>query len=278
MKRKLLPLLCTLSLILPLYLLAQKAPQPATKAPVKTHQISKPVTQKPTATKPLANKPATTVRPVETRKTTPTPAVHHQPAVATHRPVEQKEIQPVISKPNAEVQQPEHSESTNTQPIFAPKEVTGGTKSGPAKGVNKEALIWKSFLKYRYQNYGDAKRENRHCGCGADIELVNPTAEPLDVYIKYASNGSLPTLEDAIIPEIRRSFLYPTFVIPAGETITIRGTCNGGFIYEVTTHVEKSDDKSTKSGKLIDPAFIDHGFVRGNCVNKTVVFENEKTR
>ncbi len=278
MRTNLTTFLCTLLIVIPVFVSAQKSTQASKSGTKTTTSVIKPATVKPATVKPAAVKPTvnTSVRNTEIRKTSPVTTVHSHPASsAVSKPIEVKEIKPADIKPITPIPEQPHVEPAMQGPVFSPEKPTSGTISGPPCTINKEALIWQSYIQYRYQNCRRARSENRHCGCGADIQLVNPTDESLDIYIKYVSSSALPTMENTAMPEIRSGFQYPTFVIAPGETITIRGTCNGGILYEVTSHYDKSMGKKNSSVAYTNPAFIDHGFIRNNCINKTVVFENE---
>jgi hypothetical protein len=274
MRKNLTTIVCALLIVIPTLLSAQKPSQASKSGTKTTTSVVKPATVKPTVTKPTVT---TSVRNTEIKKTTPVTTVHSHPtSSAVSKPIEVKEVKPTEISPIKPIEVQSHAEPAMQGPVFSPEKTTSGTISGPPSTIKQEALIWQSYIQYRYQNCRRARSENRHCGCGADIQLVNPTNETLDIYITYVSSSALPTMENTAMPEIRSGFQYPTFVIAPGETITIRGTCNGGILYEVTSHYDKSMGKKNSSVAYTNPAFIDHGFIRNNCINKTVVFENEK--
>jgi hypothetical protein len=274
MKKNLSTLMCSFVIMLPFFTVAQTNTGNSKEG---QKNVSKTSTVKPAPSKPVSSKQsAKPTSPANTQKHTP---------IEFKKPVSQNVHQEQVDRPSKLGSDP--SSGTNSTISYSGSNEISKNKgetaisknisqTAAAKGVNKEAILWNAFLKYKYQNHRNAFHENRHCGCGADIELVNPTNDTIDVFLKYVSSNTLPTIEETAMPEIRRDFLYPTFSVLPGETLTIRGGCNGGILYEATSHFPKTKGKNNNNKILIDPKFIDHGFIRNNCIDKRIVFENEK--
>ncbi|MFM2200878.1 MAG: hypothetical protein RL040_78, partial [Bacteroidota bacterium] len=168
-------------------------------------------------------------------------------------------------------------------PVVVPFKCSTGYATTTQKETNYIALkpavirgndivndIWKrKFI----PNVQQAKKANRHCGCGGDITFINNTSDTLDIYFRYMTAAETPTIDGVVLPPLVNSCMLAPFYIVPKDSATVRGYCTGGLRYEAVTR-----NSMTKRDNYLTPRLWLNGSVRMSCMENTIPLEEKAER